>query len=141
MGKFFHFIPALAVLALLAGCQKEPIVTPDTEPEEEKSHELDWNYFRGSVYLGGINSYDPELKESIETFFPLTADMNNAQVVFVSESDVKAKTPALLKAIANDAYIVFPAYDDAKEDFAALGVELDIPEISENRLRAVALLL
>lgn len=134
MRKIFQFIPTLAVLVLLAGCQKEPnSVTPGTDPakpEEEKSPELDWNYFRGSVYLGGISSYDQELKESIETFFPLTADMSNAQVVFVGESDVKAKSPALLKAIANDAYIVFPAYDGAKDDFAALGVELDIPEIS-----------
>ena len=132
MRKFFYFIPALIVTMALAGCAKVAAPEADTDPvapADQKAKQTDWNYFRGSVYLGDLASYDGDLKNAIEAFFPLTADMGSASVVFVGEPDIKAKTPGLLKAIANDAYIVFPAYDGMKEDFAAIGVELDIPEI------------
>ena len=125
MKRLFYLIPALAAILLMAACNKTPNpVTPENETEQ--ANEPDWNYFRGSVYVGDLNAYGEEMKEAIEEFFPLiTADMASAQVVLVGESDIKAKSPALLKAIAGDAFIVFPAYEGVKEDVAALGIEMN----------------
>ena len=125
MKKLFYLLPALAAVVLMAACDKTPNPeTPDNGTEQ--TNEPDWNYFRGSVYVGNLNDYGEEMKEAIEEFFPLiTSDMASAKVVIVGESDIKAKTPALLKAIANDAFIVFPAYEGVKEDVAALGVDMN----------------
>jgi len=128
MKKAISFLSMAAAVLSLVACNKTP--DPETSPKDA-SHQLDWNFFRGSVYISGIDQYEAQLKEAIEEFFPLTADMASAQVVFIDESDVKAKSPALLKAIANDAFIVFPAYPGVEEDFAAMGVDLDIAEVAD----------
>jgi len=128
MKRFFYLFAVLVAVALLPACC---LIDPFS-PEDDASEELNWSYFRGSAYLGDLASYDKDLQDAIKEFFPLSSNMSNAQVVFIDESDVKAKSPALLKAIANDAFIVFPAYPGVKDDFAAMGVDLDIAEVESD---------
>ena len=129
MKKSFYLIPAIAATVLMAACNKTPAAENSQGGNSNGYDNTTWNYFRGTANLGGIAAFGAELGEAIQNFFPLGTDVANAQVVFVGESDIEAASPALLKAIANDAFIVFPAYDGVEEDFAALGVELDIPTV------------
>lgn len=127
MKRFLFLFAVLVAAVILPACDcLDPF-----GPEDESSQVLNWGYFRGSAYLGDLSSYDPELQDAIKEFFPLSTSMASAQVVFVDEADVKAKSPELLKAIANDAFVVFPDYPGVKEDFAAMGVDLDIAEVAD----------
>ena len=131
MKKVFYLFAVIVAAGLFIGCDKTPV--PDNSGTSQTEDNVDWNYFRGAVYVGDLNVYGAELKEAIEEFFPLiTSDMASAKVVVAGESEIKAKNPALLKAIANGAFIVFPAYDGVKEDVAALGVEMNTATIESN---------
>lgn len=125
MKRLFYLLPAIVAVVLMAACNKTPVPT-DPQGGNESGINNGVNYFRGPAYLGDITSFDDEMTEAIQSFFPLGVGMDDAVVCFVGESDIKAKSPALLKAIANDSFIIFPAYDGVVEDFAALGVDLDI---------------
>ena len=128
MKKLFYLI--LAVV-LMAACNRTPVpVDPkDGGDSEETADAGIRSYFRGSAYQGDISAMDDDLEDAIKDFFPLGAGMGEAQILFVGENDIKAKSPALLKAIGNDAFIVFPAYEGVSDDFAQLGVDLDIATI------------
>lgn len=131
MKRLFSFFPVIAAMVLITACNKTP--NPEMpENGDSQSGKANWNYFRGPAYLGDISSYDSEMQEAIKEFFPLTAGAANAQVVFVGESEIKAKSPSLLKAIANDAFIVFPHYEGMDEDFAQIGVDLNYASIESD---------
>ncbi|MBO5596519.1 MAG: hypothetical protein J5917_07090 [Bacteroidales bacterium] len=131
MRKIFYVVSAMAAVALLAACNKAP--GPET-PENGGSwtEDADWSYFRGSAYLGDLSSYDEEMQAAVAAYFPLSNGMADAQVVFVGESDIKAKSPDLLKAVAHDAFIVFPHYEGMDEDFAQIGIDLNYATIEGN---------
>ena len=126
MKRLFSFLAVIAAMVLMTACDKT--LNPET-PAQDSSQEFWWHYFCGSVYVGDILSYESEMQEAIKELFPLSTDMARAQVVFVGESEIKAKSPSLLKAIANDAFIVFPHYEGMDEDFAQIGVTLNYASI------------
>ena len=129
MKRLFSFLAVIAAMVLMTACDKT--LNPET-PAQDSSQEFWWHYFRGSVYVGDILSYESEMQEAIKELFPLSTDMARAQVVFVGESEIKAKSPSLLKAIANDAFIVFPHYEGMDEDFAQMGVDLNYASIESD---------
>ena len=87
MKKVFYLFAVIVAAGLFIGCDKTPV--PDNSGTSQTEDNVDWNYFRGAVYVGDLNVYGAELKEAIEEFFPLiTSDMASAKVVVAGESEI-----------------------------------------------------
>ncbi len=63
MKRLFPFLAVIAAMVLMTACDKT--LNPET-PAQDSSQEFWWHYFRGSVYVGDILSYESEMQEAIK---------------------------------------------------------------------------
>lgn len=67
MKRLFSFLAVIAAMVLMTAC--DITLNPET-PAQDSSQEFRWHYFRGSVYVGDILSYESEMQEAIKELFP-----------------------------------------------------------------------
>ena len=72
MKRLFPFLAVIAAMVLMTACDKT--LNPET-PAQDSSQEFWWHYFRGSVYVGDILSYESEMQEAIKELFPLSTEI------------------------------------------------------------------
>ncbi len=117
MKQFFFFLPAMVAAALFVGCKRETLPVGPENKGDDQEKVID--YFTSPAYVGDISSFSKEMQEAIRDYFPMSAQKSDALVLFIGQSDVNARDAALLEAIDNHAFIVYPE----GVDVSPLGIE------------------